>query len=637
MRLNALACAMTAAAWLYGCGRAQPPPYAEQVFLEGDAYQRGYQHGRLLESKIRSLYTMLLETNLMPYLNREQADIMSFLVNYQQPEYQNGQFSYRMMLESGQHLLETLEREYPQLVDEMRGIADGAGVPFEQILIMNTFVDTMLAFRSVTFFIRQLQSPRIEQMEILAALDSDGIDNNGDGSVDDGADSIAMSDRGGQWHAGYQPRPYAQFVEVPPEAAFRFLFYDPPGIGGFGGPDDEPKEGDVQGMDPESVRIQLDGELFLASDPEIETELSGENGEYLEVVFKPPVPLEPASVHTLVVSAHNRSKIVTPPPEHPRVMRDERIVFTTAGYGLAANAVKNVGTWDERSTPSALVFGLKGQATADRSPLLAHHFVLLDANIVHKHTVLFHHRTESGREFAVIGWAGLLWGFSGMNEDGLSIAFNPSDTLDNPLAGQVRKDLMYAKLLLEGIPMGMQLRLALERASSVEEAIELMRTWPATFGWNMVLADAQGDLRALERDSNILSDSDGGFIEIEPGSTAASAGPADLRLGMHFSVNVPDIDTQLLIFDVQPQSWWSSFWYRSLRTVYLLDRRMMAGYGSFTADNVVKLLKDAQLTGSPESMNAVVFEPARRVLHYAMGTVPAPEGDFVTYSLGGGE
>ena len=32
--------------------------------------------------------------------------------------------------------------------------------------------------------------------------------------------------------------------------------------------------------------------------------------------------------------------------------------------------------------------------------------------------------------------------------------------------------------------------------------------------------------------------------------------------------NVPDIDATILIFDVQPQRYWSSFYYRSLRTFF---------------------------------------------------------------------
>lgn len=615
------------------CGRAQQPPYAEVVVLEGDAYQRGHQHGQALASKIRSLYTMLLATNLMPYLNREQDDVMNFLTVYQQPEYQDGQFSYRMLLESGQHLQKQLEQTHPEFIEEMRGIADGAGVPFEQVLIMNTFVDTMLAFRSVTFFIRQLQSPRLTELEFLAPLSADGIDNNGDGQIDEPDDAQAKSSRGGSWHPGYEPRDHAVMVEVPTDARIRMLFYDPPGLGGFSG-GEEPKPGDLQGMDPESVRIQLDDTLYLAGDDCIETSVQGEKGEYLEVIFTPPGGLPAASVVSLIVQAHNISQIDNPPPVHPRVMRDEHIVFTTKGFGRAAAEVPNLGAWDGRSMPTALGLAVRGTATPDGLPRLAHHFALLDSNIAHKHTVLFHHRPDHGREFAVLGWAGIIWGFSGMNTDGLALLVNPSDTLDNPLAGQVKHDAINAKLLSEGTPIGLQLRLALQQAATTAEAAELLRAEGSTFGWNLLLADATGDIRGIERDANILGDADGGFVELQPGRAGAAAGPDDLHCGMHFAANVPDFDTRILIFDAQPQNWWSSFYYRSLRSVLLLEQETARRYGRLDAAGLVELLRTPELVDTRESMNAVIFEPARATLHYAMGQVPATDGEFVPYRLG---
>ncbi|RLB59050.1 MAG: hypothetical protein DRI34_03095 [Deltaproteobacteria bacterium] len=616
------------------CGRAEQPPYAQVVVLEGDAYQRGLQHGRALSSRIRSLYTMLLETNLMPYLNREQDDVMNFLTVYQQPEYQEGRFSYRMLLESGQHLLEQLEQTHPEFVEEMHGVADGSGVPFEQILVMNTFVDTMLAFRSVTFFIRQLQSPRLEELEFLAPLAADGIDNNGDGQVDEADDALAKSNRGGTWRPGYEPRNHAVMVEVPGDARIRMLFYDPPGLGGFSG-GEEPKPGDLQGMDPESVRIQLDDTLYTAADDCIESTLQGEKGEYLEVIFTPPGGLPPASVVSLIVQAHNISIIDNPPPLHPRVMRDEHIVFTTRGYGQPAAAVANLGAWDGRSMPPALGLAVRGSSTPDGQPRLAHHFALLDSNIAHKHAVLFHHHPDQGNEFAVLGWAGIIWGFSGMNADGLACLANPSDTLDNPLAGQVKHDAINAKLLSEGTPIGLQLRLALQQAGSVAQATELLRGEGATFGWNLLLVDAAGGIRGIERDANILGDPDGGFVELQPGQAGAAAGPDDLHTGMHFAANVPDFDTRILIFDAQPQNWWSSFYYRSLRAGLILGEQTARRYGQLDTAGLVELLRTPELVDTRESMNAVVFEPARATLHYAMGQVPATAGQFVPYSLEG--
>jgi len=144
------------------CREAEQPAYYEVVTLSGTPYERGFTHGLRFASRIRSLYTSLLTNSLLPYLNREQPDIEAVLTEYQKPIYDNGQFSYQLMLQSGQNLAKFIPDEY---MEEMRGIADGAALPFDQVLILNTFLDTMLGFRAITFFIRQLQSPYIQSVE----------------------------------------------------------------------------------------------------------------------------------------------------------------------------------------------------------------------------------------------------------------------------------------------------------------------------------------------------------------------------------------------------------------------------------------------------------------------------------------
>ena len=34
----------------------------------------------------------------------------------------------------------------------VKGIADGAALPYEEVLVLNSFVDSMLTLRSITFF-----------------------------------------------------------------------------------------------------------------------------------------------------------------------------------------------------------------------------------------------------------------------------------------------------------------------------------------------------------------------------------------------------------------------------------------------------------------------------------------------------
>ncbi|MBW1872779.1 MAG: hypothetical protein JRJ19_11985, partial [Deltaproteobacteria bacterium] len=405
------------------CAPAQQPAYYEIFEVSGSPYEMGYQHGEHFSSKIRSLYTLVLDTALLPYLNREQDDIMSFLEEYQKPEYAEGRFSYEMLLQSGKNLEEILEETHPEYVEELEGIADGSGVSYDKILVLNTFVDTMLAFRSVTFFIRQLQAPRVVELSFLGNLDSDGIDNNGDGQTDEEDDGTVKDWLyADNWTTDYGPRSIAAMVEVPTDVRIRIILYDPPGLAGLKDPEDRNPD-DVQGVNPESIRIQLDHTVYSsnpASDEYcdcIQTALHGEDDKGLEVIFRPPGGLQSASEVSLILQAGDLAWVGDPPPKHARFMRDERIVFSTKGLGKQPHQIENRGAWDGRSQPPSIGFAVRNSASGDGKLRLAHHFSLLDSNASHKHTVLILHRPDDEKAHVTIGWAGVIWGFSGMNED----------------------------------------------------------------------------------------------------------------------------------------------------------------------------------------------------------------------------
>jgi hypothetical protein len=624
---------------LLACGEAVPPPTVEIGVLSGSPYERGFQHGQQFSGKIQSLYATLLENSLMPFLNREQKDVAAFLEEYQKDLYAHGQFSYQMLLQSGQHLAAELAVTYPDYLEEMHGIADGAGMPFEKILILNTFVDTMLAFRSITFFIRQLQAPTLEQVEFIAALDGDGHDNNGDGQVDDGQDGLVRDYRVSSGFSDhYGPKPHAVMVEVPATAAIRLRFKDPPPLTSFTGDvdPDKRKEGEEQGIDPASIRIQLNDTVYDADSGVWTATVPEDDDTALEVLFTPPEPLPEAAVISLVVQAGNLSRIVDPPPIHARFMRDERIVFGTVGLGLSPAQIPNLGVADGRTQPPSLACAFSGSATASGNPLLAHHFALLDANVSHKHAVLLVHRPDDGTPHVTLGWAGLVWGFSGMNRYGLSLAVNLSDTLDNPLAGAVRSDIFNARLLSSGTPIGIAVREALAHRSDTDGARAFLETVKSTFGWNLLLADRHGALTAVEMDGDILGQ-ENSFVAFSPADPTAPSqahvGDDDLTIASHFQANIPDIDTTILIFAVRPQRYWSSFYYRSLRAHGLLRAAIAEGYGDLSVSSLFEILRTPGLVDQRDSMNAVVFEPRRKVLHYAMGQVPATDGAFVRFDL----
>src|SRR6202023_3022282 len=85
------------------------------VLLSGTHYQMGLQHGRLLGAEIRELFHVYVEEGL-------QAE------------------GFRLANLMG--AARRFERYVPgELRDEMRGIADGSGVPYDRILLLNTFPD----------------------------------------------------------------------------------------------------------------------------------------------------------------------------------------------------------------------------------------------------------------------------------------------------------------------------------------------------------------------------------------------------------------------------------------------------------------------------------------------------------------
>ena len=615
---------------LSACGpeEAHQPPYYEVVELRGSPYERGVQHGRHFASKIRSLYTQLLTASILPWLNREQPDLASVLKEYDKPLYGNGQFSYQVLLQSGQNLKEYIPEPY---LEEMQGVADGAGLPFEQILVLNTFVDTLLSMRSITFLIRLMRAPQIRGVEFFdpsyvpenpmdpGGLPPDGVDNDGDGMIDEENEGLLWP---------YEPSPYATLAEVPENIKVRISLEDP------------------NGVDPASVRIQLDENIFVAGHNSIETKVHGRLGQYLDVLFTPPEGLPRASTVAFQFQAADFDLVTNPPPSHTRIMRDERIVFTTEGFGKEPHEVANRGARDDRFQPSSIAFGLRRSATSTGQVLAAHHLAVLDTNTAHKHTALFLHRPNEGKPYAVLGWSGVIWGFSGMNSDGLVHLTNIADTQDQSMAGEILTHLLNPKLLCSGIPVGIMGREILTKAGTVEQALEYLEGKKSTFGWNILLADPRGALAAAELDSNILGAKDGGFYVYAPeadnpnnldpwGRRWASVGADDLRIDSHYQRNRNDIDLKIFGFPLlKPQRYVSTFYFRSLRPFYILGEQIDAAYGELDVPRVIQILRIPDLIDKRDSMNAVIYAPEKLILYFAMGQIPATDGPFIPFDLG---
>ena len=733
---------------LGGCALPEEPPTAHVVVLSGTPYERGFQHGARFSAHIRSLYTRLLTASILPFLNREQINIAPILLVYNGPDYRSGQFSDRLLLESGRHLFDNYIPA--ELQEEMRGVADGAELPLDQIIVLNTFVDTMLAFRSVVAFIQHIQTPLLVEVELQGGLQSDGVDNNVDGQTDEPGEGLV---------GPYAALPHALMLEVPTDASVRMLLEDPAFEGlacvdprnvepatdlavaarcvhaecvapecagrallgrecftGLANDCLDPRlhaecfdptcvdAADPGCVDVESVRIRLDGQLFvtgdegltvrrlpLPEDPEAEPSTQPPyrmpdcQGQ-VEVVLRPPGGLPPAALVHLDLEVADRSPIYSPTPYHQRPMRPERLAFTTAGYhartgdGERRTAVPNRGVPDPAAQPPSLSFAARRSATADGTPLLAHHFALLDTGIVHEHAAVFVHEPEQGQTHAVVGWTGIIWGFAGMNAAGLAYSANGADTLDNPLIGGMLEDILLPenllilleepnlagltkvlaerRLLATGMPVGLAGRMLLTHGETVTDGLQTLYDSGRTFGWTYLLADASGELAAVEVDGAVqtwLSDDEepsatprdeDGFLMIRPGSDDppdltpdgrpwASSGPDDLRTASHFHKNLDDMRPIGLmgIFSPRRQPEWAMNYFRSVRADALLAEAVAARLGRLDVATAIEILRMPELVDERDSMNAVVFEPAAARLHWAAGGVPATDQPFRTLDL----
>jgi len=146
---------------LFACKPLQKPPTRETLELHGKPYDRGFQYGQQYKSKIHSFYATLLTNSLFPYLSREQPDIATLIPKYGGEEYAGGKFAYQLLLDSAL----SIEKSLPLTMrDEMHGVADGSGMTYEQILILNTFVDTTLAVRGIALAIRLARAPLLKSV-----------------------------------------------------------------------------------------------------------------------------------------------------------------------------------------------------------------------------------------------------------------------------------------------------------------------------------------------------------------------------------------------------------------------------------------------------------------------------------------
>lgn len=139
------------------------------------------------------------------------------------------------------------------------------------------------------------------------------------------------------------------------------------------------------------------------------------------------------------------------------------------------------------SPPSCSNFACWGKWTTDGRLL---HGRNLDWSIkggAQDDAVIMIWRPKGGIPFMMPGWAGGAGSVSGMNARGITLG---EMTLPSPDA------------TFDGLPLMLQMRLVLEKAEHLDDAVKMFENFPRTSGWNFIIGDAKiPDGRALETDA----------------------------------------------------------------------------------------------------------------------------------------
>jgi hypothetical protein len=231
--------------------------------------------------------------------------------------------------------------------------------------------------------------------------------------------------------------------------------------------------------------------------------------------------------------------------------------------------------------------GAWGDAAEHGETIVGRNLDWYDTADLHEYGMLIVRHPDAGRAFLSLGFPGLPGVVTGMNADGLFVA----DLVQMPTDGK------RAPSAHDGVPVMALQRLVLERCTTVDDAIELMRTTSRTVPQNYLLADA-ARAAFLETDARR-------FVEREPmGETVVGTNYAGEK-------------RRERVFDPRFGS-----------ICWALDRAP----GAVDVATVEKALGLANL--GKLSVQSVIAVPARRFLRVSMGTIPACKGPFVDIDAG---
>jgi predicted choloylglycine hydrolase len=226
-----------------------------------------------------------------------------------------------------------------------------------------------------------------------------------------------------------------------------------------------------------------------------------------------------------------------------------------------------------------------GEAAKDGALLLARNLDFPDLGVAHKASLVKVYHPAGGRAFLSIGWPGMIGVTTGMNDAGLCVA-----TLISLSEAGVES----------GEPYTMMNRRVLEQCSTPEQAVKLVEAATRTCANSLVVAGPDGPPLVIE------------FTPAKVAVRRSDRGVLVATNVFRAKEHVPQ-PTQLCE--------------RFIR----IERLAAASHGKLDLAELQTILR-AVGQESPQltTLQSMVFEPAVRRLHVAIGSVPACDGQFVT-------
>lgn len=210
-------------------------------------------------------------------------------------------------------------------------------------------------------------------------------------------------------------------------------------------------------------------------------------------------------------------------------------------------------------------------------------------------------RPASGRGFASVSWIGLAGTLTAMNDAGLSIA-------EESVAAKGDTDF-------DGEPIMPLLRDAIQRSTTLAEAVERVRSAKGTCGYHVSIASGrEGDGRVVEVTGtrSATRKPDGALL---PGCSR-DVRPELFEEGKPPAPEIPRDDASSRV--------------RYARVAELAA----ASHGAIDVEAGIAMLRDrAGKICNDGTVQSVVMVPGRGEIHVAQGSVPAPSGNYVRFSL----